>query len=132
MKFETENTPSVIVKKKNIPLLLDYCLENKIEFSVTPKMSADDFEIAFSLKDFKMAIALGMCLKELKLELLGVQNITTLNAIKATKNPIEVKGKKSSKETKSENLLNDITEIEDTNEALSTNAGSSLALDLEN
>lgn len=130
MKFETENTPSVITKKKNIPLLLDYCLENKIEFTVAPKLTADDFEISFNLKDFKMAIALGMCLKELKLDLIGIQNITSLNAIKATKNPIEIKSTRKNKEIKSDNLI--IENIQDSKEAQLSETSSSLAFDLEN
>ncbi|MBL1179498.1 MAG: hypothetical protein HND27_00185 [Bacteroidetes bacterium] len=130
MKFETENTPSVVIKKKNIPLLLDYCLENKIEFTVVPKLTVDDFEISFNLKDFKMAIALGMCLKELKLDLLGTQNITSLNAIKATKNPIEIKVNKKNKEVKVENILTE--KIQDSKEAQLIETSSSLAFDLEN
>lgn len=78
-----ENHPFVAVKKKNIQLLLDYCLENKIEFTVTPKNS-EEFKVIFGLKDFNTAIALGMCLRELKLEFNAIE-ATPVAAIKAKK-----------------------------------------------
>lgn len=78
-----EATPCVSVKKRNINSLIDFCVENKIDFTVKSK-SNDDFEVEFQINDTKKAIALGMCLKELKLELKGLQ-ITSVSAIKATK-----------------------------------------------
>ncbi|HYG52333.1 MAG TPA: hypothetical protein VD905_15590 [Flavobacteriales bacterium] len=79
----TENNPFVAVKKKHIQLLLDYCLENKIEFTVTPKNS-EEFKVIFGLKDFNSAIALGMCLRELKIEFNAIE-ATPVAAIKAKK-----------------------------------------------
>jgi len=81
-----ESSPSVSVKKRNINSLIDFCIENKIDFAVKSK-SADDFEVEFLINDTKKAIALGMCLKELKLELNGLQ-VTTVAAIKATKKSV--------------------------------------------
>ncbi len=78
-----EAFPSVLIKKKNINSLIDFCIENKIDFAVKSK-SNDDFDVEFLINDTKKAIALGMCLKELKLELKGLQ-VTTVAAIKATK-----------------------------------------------
>jgi hypothetical protein len=78
-----ESSPSVSVKKRNIQSLIEFCIENKIDFSVKSK-AADDFDIEFLLNDTRKAIALGMCLKELKLEINGLQ-VTTVAAIKATK-----------------------------------------------
>lgn len=91
-----EVSPSVSVKKKNINPLIEYCIENKIDFTVKAK-SADEFDVEFLLNDTKKAIALGMCLKELKLEISGLQ-VTTIAAIKAGK-------KVATKEPVAENLM---------------------------
>ena len=69
----TEEKISVFTKKKTVQTLIDYCLENKLEFSIIPK-SNDDFEVVFNIENYKSAVALGMCLKELKLELTGMPN----------------------------------------------------------
>lgn len=76
-----ENHPFVAVKKKNIQLLLDYCIENRIEFTVTPKNS-EEFKVIFGLKDFNAAIALGICLRELRIDFTAVES-TPVAAIKA-------------------------------------------------
>ena len=78
-----EASPSVTVKKKNLSSLIEYCIENKIDFSL--KSSAtDDFDVEFLVSSTKKAIALGMCLKELKLELNGL-TVVPVSAIKAKK-----------------------------------------------
>jgi hypothetical protein len=78
-----EEKPTVTVKKKNIQSLIEYCIENKIDFTVLSK-SNDDFDVEFLINNTKKAIALGMCLKELKMELNGL-NVTPVSAIKASK-----------------------------------------------
>jgi len=79
-----EETPSVNVKRKNIALLLEYCVENKIDFSVKSLISrSEEFEIEFNnISNTKKAVALGMYLKELRLELSGIQ--PTVPAVVAT------------------------------------------------
>jgi hypothetical protein len=79
-----EDKPTVTVKKKNIQSLIEYCIENKIDFTVKSKTSVDDFDVEFIITNTKKAIALGMCLKELKMELNGL-NVTPVAAIKANK-----------------------------------------------
>lgn len=80
-----ENLPFVAVKRKNIQLLLDYCLENKIEFTVAPKNS-EEFKVVFNLKDFNTAISLGICLRELKIDFgTPAAEATNVAAIKARK-----------------------------------------------
>jgi len=74
MKYTNEETPTVTVKRKNISQLVEYCIDNKIEFSVKPLISrSEEFELEFNISNSKKAIALGMCLKELRLELNGMQ-----------------------------------------------------------
>lgn len=79
-----ENLPFVVLKKKNIQLLLDYCLENKIEFTVAPKNS-EEFKVVFNLKDFNAAISLGICLRELRIDFGTAGEATNVAAIKAKK-----------------------------------------------
>jgi hypothetical protein len=63
--------PAVKIKRKSILALFDYCLENKIEITVKP-LQNDEFEVEFNLSDVTKAILLGMFLREMKLELIGV------------------------------------------------------------
>ncbi len=95
--------PSVIVKKKTLPLLMEYCVENKIKFTVDPKITGDEYEVSFDLTDYITAIGLGMALKELKLEPQGLQMIS-INAIKSNKTVVKARnnGKASEEETSNE------------------------------
>lgn len=87
MSFINEEKPTVSVKKKNLLPLIEYCIENKIDFTLTARSAqSDDYDVAFIITNPKKAIALGMCLKELKLELNGLQ-VTPVAAIKASKKP---------------------------------------------
>lgn len=87
MSFINEEKPTVSVKKKNLSPLIDYCIENKIDFTLTSRSAqSDDFDVEFIINNPKKAIALGMCLKELKLELNGL-SVTPVAAIKASKKP---------------------------------------------
>lgn len=70
MNMMHEN-PSVIVKRKNIQTLLDYCLDNKIEFKAVPRDMPEEWDIEFTVQDIMKAINLGMFLKENKLDLAG-------------------------------------------------------------
>jgi hypothetical protein len=83
MSLMNEASPSVTIKKKNLSSLLDYCIENKIDFTLK-STAGDDFDVEFILNSTKKAIALGMCLKELKLELNGL-TVVPVSAIKAKK-----------------------------------------------
>jgi hypothetical protein len=91
MSFMNETIPTVTLKKKNISSLIEYCIENKIDFSVKSKSTnTDDFDMEFIISSTQKAIALGMCLKELKLELNGL-NVTPLSTIKAGKKVLSAK-----------------------------------------
>ena len=89
MSFMNEDKPTVSLKKKNLLSLIEYCIENKIDFT-TCSRSGDDFDVEFQITDTKKAIALGMCLKELKLDLNGL-SITPISAIKASKKVLSAK-----------------------------------------
>lgn len=68
-----EEKTTLLAKRKNIQTVFDYCLDQRIPFSVDPKgLAADDFEIGLTISGIKQAIALGMFAKEYKFEVLGL------------------------------------------------------------
>lgn len=67
-----EEKVTLLSKRKSIQTLLDYCLDQRLTFTVNPKgLSVDDFEISLIINGIKQAIALGMFAKEHKFEVLG-------------------------------------------------------------
>lgn len=87
--MEMSEKPKVVVKVKNMPLILDYCVENKIKFSASPRLTPDEWEFELSITDIMGAVALGMFLRENRLEMLGLQA-----------NPAKTQAAKSSKVSK--------------------------------
>jgi hypothetical protein len=66
-------TPKVVLKKKQIPVLVDFCLDEAIEFSVRQQVFPEtDWEIELKLKDFKVAILVGMFLRENRFDIDGI------------------------------------------------------------
>lgn len=82
MSMLAEN-PSVIVKRKNIQTVLDYCLDNRIECKMAPRDMPEEWEIEFTVDEIMKAISLGMFLKENKLELAGFGNLGVSTTPKA-------------------------------------------------
>lgn len=69
--------PRVILKSKNMQSVFDYCLEQKIEFSVLPRtFGNDEFEIEFNIKEIKKAIVFGMFLRENRFDLVGMEEFS--------------------------------------------------------
>lgn len=116
-----EDTISVNVKKKNLNLLFDFCLENKIEFIVTPAKGNDEFTVGFLLNDAKSAIMLGMALKEMKLDPNGLETFVSVSTIKNAKKTIETNIKDS---------INTNNKTQAVAESVISSTG--LALELEN
>lgn len=65
--------PRVIVKNKNLSFIFDYCLESKTPFTANPRLSGDEWEIEFKITDIMGAVALGMFLRENRIEPVGLQ-----------------------------------------------------------
>lgn len=81
-----EERPVLLSKRKNIQILLDYCLDQKLAFTVSPRaISHDDFEIEVSINSIKQAIALGMFAKENKIEVAGMGELIKPKAPVASK-----------------------------------------------
>ncbi|HEX2396322.1 MAG TPA: hypothetical protein VHI78_13325 [Bacteroidales bacterium] len=62
----------VILKSKSIPVIVDFCIEEKIEFNVRPQAFPDtDWEINLLVKDIKTAVFTGMFLRENRIDIAG-------------------------------------------------------------
>jgi len=62
----------IILKAKSIPVLVDFCLEEKIEFNVRPQDFPDtDWEFNLVIKDIKSGVITGMFLRENRIEIPG-------------------------------------------------------------
>ncbi len=70
---KADEKPVLLSKRKNIQLLIDYCLDQRVGFNVIPRaISNDEFEVEVDIANFKQAIALGMFAKENKFEVTGM------------------------------------------------------------
>jgi hypothetical protein len=68
-----EEKVTVLAKRKTTALLFDYCMDQKVVFTVSPRpMINDEFEIDVEIGNIKQAIALGMFLKENKYDVFGL------------------------------------------------------------
>jgi basic membrane lipoprotein Med (substrate-binding protein (PBP1-ABC) superfamily) len=67
------DTLKVIVKKKFIPTLVEFCLDESLEFNVKPQAFPDtDWEVTLKMADIKTAVVAGMFFRENKIEIAGV------------------------------------------------------------
>jgi hypothetical protein len=70
MKDIFDGNPSVTVKKKHVQVVIDHCLEKKVEFIVKPGTSGiEEWLIEFNITNLKKAVLLGMFLRENRLDL---------------------------------------------------------------
>lgn len=79
-----EKMTSVTLKRKNISALIEYCLDNKIEMNIKAHPIHDEFDVEFTALDTKKAILLGMCLRDLRLELNGLNALMPSKVAKKT------------------------------------------------
>lgn len=84
--------PIVLVKRKNIQTIFDYCMDNKIEFSVKEKpFTVEEFEVTLNIEEIKQAISLGIFARENRIEIVGVndkQQAQSKPARKTTTTPV--------------------------------------------
>ncbi len=87
-----EEKTTLLSKRKHIQLVLDYCMDQRISFTVNPKgLAADEFEISLTISGIKQAIALGMFAKEHKFEVLGMGETAKPKSLATTSKKPEVK-----------------------------------------
>ena|ERR1043166_5363951 len=83
---KVEERTSIFCKRKNIQILIDYCLEQRIGFTVNPRVvSNDDFEVEPEINSIKQALAMGMFLREHKFEAAGMGEMVKPKATPANK-----------------------------------------------
>lgn len=88
MMTKNDEKPVLITKRKNIQTLLDYCLDQRLNFSVTPRaISNDDYEVEIGIEGIKQAIALGMFVKENKFDVTGMGELVKPKVVPAKKAP---------------------------------------------
>jgi hypothetical protein len=63
--------PCVVVKRKNMQEVLEYCLDQRMAIRALPRGTGDEWELELFPDNHLQAVALGMFLREHKLELLG-------------------------------------------------------------
>jgi hypothetical protein len=62
----------VILKQKSIAVLVEFCIDEKIEFGVKPQAFPDtDWEFSLFVKDIKTGVLTGMFLRENKIDVPG-------------------------------------------------------------
>ena len=62
----------LILKQKSVPVLVDFCMEEKIEFNVKPQDFPDtDWEFNLVIKDIKSGVLTGMFLRENRIDIPG-------------------------------------------------------------
>ncbi|HYG16799.1 MAG TPA: hypothetical protein VEC12_13665 [Bacteroidia bacterium] len=77
--------PVVLIKRRNIQTIFDYCLDSKVEFTVREKpFTVEEYEVILQITDIKKAIAFGIFARENKIEIVGV-NDQQQQQVKASK-----------------------------------------------
>jgi hypothetical protein len=71
--MEAMNDLKLILKRKNIQLMVDFCLEESLEFTLKPQAFPDtDWELSMKITDIKTAVAAGMFLRENRIDVNGI------------------------------------------------------------
>ena len=101
---ENVTFPKVVLKKKQVQTVIDFCLDESIEFSVKQQaFPGTDFEVELKIKDMKLAVLLGMFLRENKLEMDGIEPNRYKKSSPAAASPAPKKAEeKAEKEPKAE------------------------------
>ncbi len=129
--------PTVLIKRKNIQTIFDYCMDNKIEFSVKEKpFTVEEYEVILNIEEIKQAIALGIFARESRIEIVGVndkqqtQNKNTRKSTTstATKSVEEVSGKEETTTEEAEEISFHTEEAKTENKGFSLDLSSSPSL----
>lgn len=97
------NDLKLILKRKNIQLLVDFCLEESLEFTLKPQPFPDtDWELTMKIIDIKTAVAAGMFLRENRIEVNGIDQQKFKKQAPAKKTKEEADDRSDEREEKSE------------------------------
>jgi hypothetical protein len=107
--------PKVITKKKQVPVLVEYCLEESIEFSVKQQAFPDnDWEIEMKLKDLKSAVQLGMFLRENRIDMDRIDPQKYKRSTKKSEEKSDVSAKNGSPAKEEKHKQDKTSEVETT------------------
>jgi translation initiation factor 1 (eIF-1/SUI1) len=71
----------LVLKQKSVSTVVEFCLEERIEFQVRPQGFPDnDWEVNLLVNDIKTAVTTGMFLRENRIEMPGDQQKTKKTA----------------------------------------------------
>jgi len=117
----TNNKPKLVVRLKNLQLVFDYCIENKLKFNVAPKLSNDEWEFELNITDIMGAVALGVFVRENRLDVAGLNTgapkVQTIpQPVNKSVKPTKSTGKKAGANDDAGllNITDSSTEISDT------------------
>lgn len=106
---KTDDKPIILTKRKNIQTVIDYCLEQKVSFSANPRaISIDEWEIELNITSIKGAIALGIFVRENKLE---IQGMGELSKPKTITTPIATKKTETKEPAIASSLIDELVSI---------------------
>lgn len=72
---ESNSFPKVVLKRKNIQTVVDFCLDESIEFTVRQQDFPDtDWEVELKIEDIHKALMAGMFIRENRLEVEGIDS----------------------------------------------------------
>ncbi len=98
----------ILAKSKNIQLVIDYCLQQKTEFTVIPRFGkTDEWEIELTIKSIPKALEWGIFISSNKLDIINNQFLNTPVATPQVKS----KSKKKEKTISNPVALDEIAEI---------------------
>lgn len=104
-----EQNPVITIKKKSLHVIIDYCVENKLEFIVKPKLVGDEFDVEVPISSIQQAILFGMFLRENRLMPNGMQaqvvaNTKTTKGVKTQEKTNEINSKTAEEDLKEESI----------------------------
>lgn len=110
--------PTVLIKRKNIQTIFDYCLDTKVEFTVREKpFTVEEFEVILQITDIKQAIAFGIFARENKLDIVGVTDKQQTAQNKTTRKPTPAPAPKATETKDSFKNVFDVEEEKETEAA---------------
>jgi hypothetical protein len=99
--METMNDLKLILKRKNIQLIVDFCLDETLEFTLKPQTFPDtDWELTMKIIDIKTAVAAGMFLRENRIDVNGIDQQKFKKTVPTKKSKDDTDEKPEEKEEK--------------------------------
>ncbi len=130
---KTDDKPIILTKRKNIQTVIDYCLEQKISFNASPRaISIDEWEIELNISTIKGAIALGIFVRENKLELYGMGELVKPKAAAPVASTSKKSETKETVATPAAPSLIDELELDPTPAVAAEENNATLSFDLNN